>query len=226
MTDARIRIALCDDHALFRRGAALVIGAQPDLEIVAEADSGERAIEAVRETRPDVVLMDVRMGGIDGIEATRRIVDELGAAAPKVVVLTTFDLDEAVARSVAAGASGFVLKAAEPELLVAAIRTVHAGNQLFAATATAELIARYHGADATARREPPGAWATLSEREREIFLLAAKGRSNAEIGREAFVSAGTVKTHISHILQKLGLRDRIQLVVFAHEHGLLPEAGA
>lgn len=226
MTDAMIRIALCDDHALFRRGAALVIGAQPDFEIVAEADSGERAIEVAREARPDVLLMDVRMGGIDGIEATRRIIDELGDAAPRILVLTTFDLDEAVARSVAAGASGFLLKAAEPELLVAAIRTVHAGNQLFAANATAELIQRYHGGGAHARRTPPASWATLSEREQEIFLLAAKGLSNAEIGRAAFVSPGTVKTHISHILQKLGLRDRIQLVVFGYEHGLLPAADA
>ena len=224
---ATIRVALCDDHALFRRGAALVIGAQPDLEVVAEAESGEQAIALARDVRPDVLLMDVRMGGIDGIEATRRIIDELGDRAPRIVVLTTFDLDEAVARSVAAGASGFVLKATDPELLVAAIRTVHAGNQLFAANATAELIQRFHGApDPEVRREPPASWSTLSEREQEIFLLAAKGLTNAEIGQLAYVSAGTVKTHISHILQKLELRDRIQMVVYGYEHGLLPERPA
>ncbi|GGA67735.1 DNA-binding response regulator [Pseudoclavibacter endophyticus] len=241
MSDASIRVVLCDDHALFRRGAALVIGAEPDLEVVGEAESGEGVLDLVRESSPDVVLMDVRMGGMDGIEATTRIVAEFGEAAPKIIVLTTFDLDEAVARSVAAGASGFVLKATDPSLLVGAIRTVHAGNQLFAANATAELIAKYHGASVGdgrarggarrgaaadrapgARHEPPPAWETLSEREREIFVLAARGLSNAEIGEVAYVSAGTVKTHISHILHKLGLRDRIQLVVYGYEHGLLP----
>ncbi|MGO2110987.1 MAG: response regulator transcription factor [Pseudoclavibacter sp.] len=241
MPDTGIRVALCDDHALFRRGAAIVIGAESDLEVVAEADSGEAVLGMVREARPDVVLMDVRMSGIDGIEATRRIVAEFGEAAPKIIVLTTFDLDEAVARSVAAGASGFVLKATDPSLLVGAIRTVYAGNQLFAANATAELISRFHGGgegpDAPSEgvpggagsrggrepdRVPPAEWHSLSEREREIFVLAARGLSNAEIGQAAYVSAGTVKTHISHILQKLGLRDRIQLVVFGYEHGLLP----
>ena len=219
MTAAPIRILLCDDHALFRRGAAIVIGSQPDLEIVGEAVSGEDAVRLVRELRPDLVLMDVRMPGIDGIEATARILAEHGDAAPRILVLTTFDLDEAVARSVRAGASGFVLKASEPELLLAAIRTVHAGNRLFAANATAELISRFEG---SRRAAPPAAWGTLSEREREIFFLAAEGLSNAEIGERAFVSAGTVKTHISHILQKLELRDRIQLVVYGYEHGLLP----
>lgn len=216
-----IRVAICDDHSLFRTGMRMVLSNQPDLEFVGEAVDGQSGIALARELRPDVLLMDVRMPGMDGIEATEHIVAELGATGPKVVILTTFDLDEAVARAVRAGASGFVLKAAEPDMLTAAIRTIHAGNQLFAANSTVELLQRYAGSvGALTPAEPPAAFATLSDRERDVFALVAKGLSNAEIAAQEFVSPGTVKTHISHILQKLQLRDRVQLVVYAYEHGL------
>jgi len=219
----RIRVAVCDDHALFRTGLRMILSNQPDLEHVGEAASGEEAVALAREARPDVLLMDVRMPGVDGIEATARIVAELGDEAPRVLVLTTFDLDEAVARAVRAGASGFVLKAAEPDLLATAIRTLHAGGRLFAADAAVDILARYapeHDAGGGAEARPPVEFERLSEREREIFRLVAAGLSNQEIAEREFVSPGTVKTHVSSILAKLGARDRIQLVVYAYEHGL------
>lgn len=231
----RIRVALVDDQALFRAGIRMLVSSQPDLEFVGEAGDGAAAVELVARARPDVVLMDLRMPVLDGIEATRRILaaGAAGAAAagapadapaPRILVLTTFDLDEAAARAIRAGASGFVLKDADPEFLLAAIRTVHAGTAVIAASATRELLARFseRGADAATDSTPePAEFAGLTAREREIFLLAARGLSNAEIAQAEFVSEATVKTHISRVLGKLGLRDRVQLVVYAFEHGLV-----
>ncbi|SDR68512.1 response regulator [Agrococcus carbonis] len=212
-----IRVLIVDDQALFRGGIRMLVASQPDMVCVGEAADGAQAVRVAAEQEPDVVLMDVRMPVLDGISATARIVQ--ARPATRVVVLTTFDLDEAAARAIRAGASGFVLKDAEPELVLASIRTVHAGNEVVAASATRELFKAF-GAQ---RRTVPQAFAELTDRERQIFALAAKGLSNTEIARGEFVSEATVKTHISRILQKLGLRDRVQLVVFAYEHGLAGE---
>jgi DNA-binding NarL/FixJ family response regulator len=211
-----IRVALVDDQALFRAGIRMLVQSQDDLEFVGEAGDGEQGIAMVRQTRPDVVLMDIRMPVLDGIGATTGIVAGMDEP-PRILVLTTFDLDEAAARAIRAGASGFVLKDAEPEFLLAAIRTVHAGTAVIAASATRELFEHFGGTPAVV---PPKAFDTLTAREKEIFLLTARGLSNAEIARREFLSEATVKTHISRVLAKLGLRDRVQLVVFAYEHGL------
>ncbi|WP_375386608.1 response regulator transcription factor [uncultured Microbacterium sp.] len=210
-----IRVVLVDDQALFRAGIRMLIDSQPDLEVVGEAADGAQGVEVVRRARPDVVLMDIRMPVLDGLAAAVALLAD--ADPPKVVMLTTFDLDEAAARAIRGGASGFLLKDADPEFLLAAIRTVHAGSAVIAASATRELFA--HFADA-APHPIPAVYATLTDREREIFALAARGLSNAEIAAREFLSEATVKTHISRILTKLGVRDRVQLVVFAFEHGL------
>ncbi|GLJ62747.1 MULTISPECIES: response regulator [Microbacterium] len=209
-----IRVVLVDDQALFRAGIRMVVASQPDLEVVGEAGDGQEAIAVVRATRPDVVLMDIRMPVMDGLAATSHLLAEPDP--PKVVMLTTFDLDEAAARAIREGASGFLLKDADPEFLLAAIRTVHAGSSVIAASATRELFAHF----AEAPRPAPPAFGELTDREKEIFALAARGLSNAEIAQREFLSEATVKTHISRILTKLALRDRVQLVVFAFEHGL------
>ncbi|RQP11323.1 MAG: DNA-binding response regulator [Microbacteriaceae bacterium] len=217
-----IRVALVDDQALFRTGIRMLVGSQPDLEFVGEAGDGREGVELVERTRPDVVLMDIRMPVMDGIESTERILQAADAArrpAPKVVVLTTFDLDEAATRAIRAGASGFLLKDSDPEFLLAAIRTVHAGTAVIAPSATRELFEHFDSR-AAGGGEPPE-FATLTSRERDIFLLAGRGLSNAEIARSEFVSEATVKTHISRILAKLGLRDRVQLVVYAFENRLV-----
>lgn len=214
---APVRIVLVDDQALFRAGIRMVIDSQPDLEVVGEASDGREGIEVVRATRPDLVLMDVRMPVMDGLTATAEILRETDA--PRVVVLTTFDLDEAAARAIQRGASGFLLKDAEPEFLLSAIRTVHAGSAVIAAEATRELFA--HIADGAGAEPVPESFAALTEREQEIFALAATGLSNAEIAEREFLSEATVKTHISRILTKLAVRDRVQLVVFAYRHGLV-----
>ena len=213
-----IRVALVDDQALFRAGIRMLVDSQPDLEVVAEAADGRQAVAVIRETRPDVVLMDIRMPVLDGIAATAEVLVDPAYAdrPPRVVMLTTFDLDEAAARAIRGGASGFLLKDADPEFLLAAIRTVHAGSAVIAASATRELFAHF----AEAPRAVPAAYGGLTDREREIFALAARGLSNAEIATQEFLSEATVKTHISRILGKLGLRDRVQLVVFAYEHDL------
>ncbi|MDT3345640.1 MULTISPECIES: response regulator [Microbacterium] len=209
-----IRVVLVDDQSLFRAGIRMVVASQPDLEVVGEASDGAQAIEVVRQTRPDVVLMDIRMPVMDGLAATEALLAD--ADPPKVVMLTTFDLDEAAARAIQRGASGFLLKDADPEFLLAAIRTVHAGSSVIAAAATRELFAQLN----EPVRAVPATFGELTDREREIFALAARGLSNAEIAAREFLSEATVKTHVSRILAKLSLRDRVQLVVFAFEHGL------
>lgn len=213
-----VRVALVDDQAMFRAGIAMVIGSQPDLEVAGEAADGADAVTLVGRVRPDVVLMDVRMPRLDGVAATEAIIAAAGDAAPKVLVLTTFDLDEAAAAAIEAGASGFMLKGAEPELLLASIRAVAAGSQVGAAGATRQLWDRFRGRQTT----PPGPeYDDLTGREQEILVRAAEGLSNAEIAAAEVLAEGTVKTHISRILGKLGLRDRVQLVVYAYEHGLI-----
>ncbi|MFP7760637.1 response regulator [Marisediminicola sp. LYQ134] len=221
MTPA-IRVALVDDQALFRAGIRMVVSSQPDLDFVGEASNGLEGVAIVEEHSPDVVLMDIRMPVLDGIEATARIVaaaESRGARPPRIIVLTTFDLDEAATRAIRAGASGFVLKDADPEFLLAAIRTVHAGSAVIAASATRELFEHFDGR--SAKPSEPASFRSLTEREKGIFAHAARGLSNAEIARAEFLSEATVKTHISRILSKLGLRDRVQLVVFAFEHSLV-----
>lgn len=217
-----IRVLLVDDQALFRAGIRMLLASQPDIEVVGEAGDGLEAIAQWRAVRPDVILMDIRMPNMDGIEASAAILQEHAvedaAAPPRILMLTTFDLDEAAARAIRGGASGFLLKDAEPESLLASIRTVHAGNAVIAASATRQLFEHFGGGPAAASTPPE--WDLLTEREREIFALAARGLSNAEIAAEEFLSEATVKTHISRILAKLALRDRVQLVVFAFEHGL------
>jgi len=212
-----VRVALVDDQAMFRVGIAMVLDSQPDLEVVGQAEDGDQVAALVADAHPDVVVMDVRMTRVDGVTATRRLVDALGEDAPRVLVLTTFDLDEAAVSAIEAGASGFVLKDARPELLLAAVRAVADGNQVVAAGATRTLLERFR----TPRARPGREYAELTPREREILLRAATGLSNAEIAAVEHLSEATVKTHVSRILTKLGLRDRVQLVVYAYEHGLL-----
>ena len=214
-----IRVALVDDQSRFRAGIRMLISSQPDLEFVGEAGDGADAVALVDASDPDVVLMDIRMPIMDGVAATRAILEDAtrrGTTPPRVVALTTFDLDEAAARAIRAGASGFLLKDTEPEFLLASIRAVHSGTSVIAASATIELFERFEPAPTPV----PEAFETLTAREREIFQLAARGLSNAEIAKDQFVSEATVKTHVSRVLAKLSLRDRVQLVVFAHEHRL------
>jgi DNA-binding NarL/FixJ family response regulator len=211
-------ILLADDQALVRGGFKLILDAQPDFDIAGEADDGRAAIERARELRPDVVLMDVRMPVLDGIAATRIVVSE--RLAQHVLVLTTFDEDRIVYDALAAGASGFLLKTAPPAQLVDAVRTVAAGEALLAPTVTRRLIEEY------VRRPPPGGAVNdrleeLTDRELEVLTLMARGLSNSEIAASLFVSGATVKTHVNRVLSKLDLRDRVQAVVFAYEHGLV-----
>ncbi|MGO1798493.1 MAG: response regulator [Microbacterium gubbeenense] len=209
-----IRVLLVDDQALFRAGIRMLVSSQLDMEIAGEAGNGQEALDAVAAHRPDVVLMDIRMPVMDGLTATAEILAR--PEPPRVVMLTTFDLDEAAARAIRQGASGFLLKDAEPEFLLAAIRTVHSGSSVIAASATRELFEHF----TPEPRPVPDSYAALTEREQEIFALAARGLSNAEIAGREYLSEATVKTHISRILTKLSLRDRVQLVVFAFDHGL------
>jgi DNA-binding NarL/FixJ family response regulator len=219
-----IRVGLADDQALVRDGFRAQLGLVPDLELVGDAGDGAQAVALARTARPDVLLMDVRMPVLDGIEATRRIVADPQTAAVRVLMLTTFDLDEHVYDALAAGASGFLLKDATPEELVHGIRVVAGGEALLAPTVTSRLVREL--AARPARR--PGAAALLSsltDREREVLLLVAAGLSNADIAGRLVVSPATVKTHVSRILTKLGQRDRAQLVVLAYEAGLVRPGG-
>jgi len=214
-----IRVAIVDDQALVRGGFAMVLGHQDDIEVVAEAGTGLEAIEAARTHRPDVILMDIRMPEMDGLEATARIVEESDWPV-RVLILTTFDPDEYVYKALRSGASGFVLKDIPPEELIAAVRTVAQGGALLAPSITRRLIGRFAERLAvdTAMSDR---LERLTDREREILAAVARGSSNAEIAEELFNGASTVKSHVSSILTKLGLRDRTQAVVFAYESGLI-----
>jgi DNA-binding NarL/FixJ family response regulator len=215
-------VVLADDQELVRTGFRLILELA-DVDVVGEAADGGEAVELVRRLQPDVVLMDVRMPRMDGIEATRRILQS--GAPTRVLVLTTFDLDEHVYDALRAGASGFLLKDVERERLVEAIRTVAAGESLFAPTVVRRLVDHYVGRPPATLAPPPPQLAELSEREREVLTLVGCGHSNAEIAAELVISLATVKTHVRHVLQKLGLRDRVQAVVFAYESGVV-RAGA
>ena len=211
-----IRVVIADDQQLVRTGFALILGSEPGLEVVAEAADGATAVAEVERLRPDVVVMDIRMPGVDGLEATRIIADRHPDT--RVLVVTTFDLDEYVDTALRNGASGFLLKDAPPEELVHAVKVVHEGAALLAPRVTRRLIEHYLTEPAPA--DPPAAIADLTDREMDVLLCLARGRSNAEIAEELFVSETTVKSH-GRILMKLGLRDRVQAVVFAYEHGLV-----
>jgi DNA-binding NarL/FixJ family response regulator len=212
-------VLIADDQALMRAGFRMILEAEPDLEVVGEATNGHEAVTEAGRLRPDVVLMDVRMPEMDGIEATRRIAQ---AGLPsRVLVLTTFDLDEYVYEALRAGASGFLLKDAGRERLVDAVRTVAAGDALFAPSVLARLVAHYVRRPPAGAAPPQGRLADLSDREAEVLRLVGRGLSNAEIADELVISTATVKTHVRHLLQKLGLRDRVQAVALAYESGLL-----
>jgi DNA-binding NarL/FixJ family response regulator len=217
-----IRVLVADDQSMVRAGFRMLLGGEEDIEVVAEAGDGLEAVEKAARYEPTLVLMDIRMPELDGLEATRRIL----AADPgaRVLILTTFDLDEYVYEALRIGASGFVLKDEPPEQLLAAIRTVAAGEALLSPAVTKRVISAF---TRIPRPEPPAALAELSERERDVFRLIARGLSNAEIGAELFISETTVKTHVTHILQKLDLRDRVQAVVLAYHTGFFePEPTA
>ncbi len=213
-----IRVLIVDDQALVRSGFRLILEGRPDLEVVGEAEDGEEAVRLAGELEPDVILLDIRMPALDGIEATRRIVASGSAA--RVLVLTTFDLDEYVYGAIRAGASGFLLKDVRPNDLVDAIRLVAGGNALLGPTVTTRLLERFTQPAAEPAAEPATA-ASLTEREREILRLLARGLSNAEIAARLVVSETTVKTHVSNLLRKLGVRDRVQAVILAYESGLV-----
>jgi DNA-binding NarL/FixJ family response regulator len=215
-----IRVVLVDDQPLLRTGFRMILDAEPDIEVVAEAGDGEQAVEIAQRLRPDVVLMDIRMPVLDGVQATRRLAGPGADPQLKVLILTTFDLDEYVVEGLRAGASGFLLKDVEPERLVEAVRVVAQGNALLAPSVTRRLL------DTLASRLPPAAAAekaveNLTDREVEVLKLVARGLSNAEIAERLVVGETTVKTHVSRVLMKLGLRDRVQAVVFAYDNGLV-----
>ena len=210
-----IRVLVADDQSMVRAGFRLLLSGEADIEVVAEASNGLEAVDKAARFRPAVVLMDIRMPELDGLAATRRILADDDAA--RILILTTFDLDEYVYEALAAGASGFVLKDDPPEQLIAAIRTVAAGDALLSPTVTKRVIEQFAR---ISRPAPPKEFDDLTARERDVLRLIAGGHSNAEIGRELYISDTTVKTHVTHILQKLGLRDRVQLVVLAYQTGL------
>ncbi|SHF71166.1 two component transcriptional regulator, LuxR family [Jatrophihabitans endophyticus] len=219
-----IRVVLADDQALLRQGFRMILEAEGDVSVVGEARDGDEAVRVTALTRPDVVLMDVRMPGTDGIAATERIV--ASGEGTRVLILTTFDLDEYVHAGLRAGASAFLLKDAPPEELVRAVRTVAAGDAVLAPSATRRLLERFTPSlpvdSAAAQADPATALLdTLTNREREVFRSVATGRSNREIAAELNVSEGTVKLHVSRVLTKLGLRDRVQVVVLAYEHRIV-----
>lgn len=233
----RIRVVIADDQELVRAGFAMVIGSQQDMQVVGQARDGADAVRVAESLHPDVVLMDVRMPGMDGIEATRRITalesgaDE-GARPTRVIILTTFDLDEYVMAAINAGASGFLLKDTEPETLLSSIRTVYQGNAIIAPSATKRLIEKMMEDGYTKPHPVPEAAPAapvytdpeldeLSDREREVLIEIAHGLSNQEIADKLFISLPTVKTHVAHILAKINARDRVQAVVFAYDNHLV-----
>ena len=219
-----IRVLIADDQALVRGGFRLILETQEDIEVVGEAANGREAVDRARALRPDVVLMDVRMPGTDGLQATRLLLTDPDP--PRVLMLTTFDLDEYVYDALRAGASGFLLKDVRPEQLADAVRVVATGETLLAPAITRRLVEQYLRRPPPGTSTPPGL-AALTERELDVLQLIARGRSNAEIARSLFVSETTVKTHITHVFAKLGLRDRAQAVVLAYESGLVePGSGS
>jgi DNA-binding NarL/FixJ family response regulator len=221
-----IRVLIADDQALVRAGFRMILDAEDDLEIVGEAQDGVEAVKLALELRPDVVLMDIRMPEMDGIEATRRVASADGEAPIRVLMLTTFDLNEYVYEALRAGASGFLLKDVPPEQLAAGIRVVARGEALLAPSITKRLIEEFATAAPAQRPEPPQAFDELTARELEVFKLIARGLSNAEIAAELVVSETTVKTHVARMLMKLGLRDRVQAVVLAYESGVVQRGAA
>ena len=230
--EAPIRLFLVDDQELVRAGFRMVLDAQEDMTVVGEAGDGLAALDAVAATRPDVVLMDIRMPRLDGVEATRRLIQDERARVEgvKVLVLTTFDLDEYVFAALRAGASGFLLKDAGPAELLAAIRAVHAGDAAMAPSTTRRMLERFvphlpdadrEKAQAAARRTAAARLDPLTDREREVLEAVGRGLTNGEIAAELFLAEATVKTHIGRVLHKLGLRDRVQMVITAYETGLV-----
>ena len=223
---APLRVVIADDQALVRTGFRMILAAQ-GIEVAAEADNGETAVQQVLRTKPDVVLMDIRMPELDGLEATRRILAAHGEDAPRVIILTTFDLDQYVYAALNAGASGFLLKDVSPEHLVSAVRMVRTGDALLAPTITRRLVKRFAGGGVSplpAGRNQASlhrGLASLTARESEVLGLVARGLSNAELASHLHLSEATVKTHVARILAKLGLRDRVQAVVLAYETGLV-----
>jgi DNA-binding NarL/FixJ family response regulator len=212
-----ITVVLADDQALVRRGFRLILEAEPDIEVVAEAEDGQQAIDAVRRHRPAMVLMDIQMPGLDGLEATRRILTPAGNQT-RVLILTTFERDDYVFEALQIGASGFLLKTAPPEDLLTAVRVVSRGEALLSPSVTRRVIQEVTRHQRRAPRSPD--LDRLTQRELEVLRLLAEGRSNAEIAAELYLSEATVKTHTSSILSKLGLRDRVQVVIFAYKQGL------
>ena len=215
-----IRVLLADDQGLVRAGFRVLLESAADIEVVGEAANGEEALDQAREKRPDVVLMDIRMPKLDGLEATRRIVGDRELSGVRVLILTTFEVDEYVFEALRSGASGFVVKDIEPSELLQAVRVVARGDALLSPGATRRLIAEFAGRPGQRRLTTPDL-DVLTEREREVMALVAAGHSNDEIGAELFVSPATAKTHVSRAMSKLGARDRAQLVVIAYEAGLV-----
>ena len=213
-----IRVLIADDQALVRGGFRMILDAQKDIDVVGEAGNGHEAIAKAEELEPEVVLMDIRMPELDGLEATRRLVTADGA--PRILILTTFDLDEYVYEAMKAGASGFLLKEVQPEKLAEAVRVVAGGDSLLAPAITRRLIEEFVGRPPP-RSGPPAELSELTQREFDVLKLIARGLSNAEIAASLFLSEATVKTHVTHVLTKLRLRDRVQAVVLAYESGLV-----
>jgi DNA-binding NarL/FixJ family response regulator len=212
----KIRVLIVDDQALVRTGFRMILESEPDIEVVGEAGDGREAIQAVAALKPDVVLMDVRMPNVDGLEAARHIVRDHSA---RVLMLTTFDMDEYVYESLRAGASGFLLKDAPADQLIAGVRAVAAGQSLLAPSVARRLIEHY---TSTGRpSQAPGEVASLTEREMEVLRLVARGLSNNEIAEKLVIGETTVKTHVARVLTKLDLRDRVQITIYAYEHGLV-----
>ena len=218
-----IRLVLADDQAVVRSGLGMILGAEADIEVIGEAANGDEAVTTVRTLRPDVALMDIRMPGLDGIEATRRICAD-PMTSSRVLILTTFDLDEYLYEAMRAGASGFLLKTAEPADLIAGVRTVARGDALVSPEITRRLLDEFTSGPPPGT-ERPDALAELTPRELDVMRLLARGNSNAEIAAELFLSTGTVKTHVASVLAKLGARDRVQVVVRAYETGLVRPGG-
>jgi DNA-binding NarL/FixJ family response regulator len=214
-----IRVLLADDQALVRSGFRMILEARPEIEVVGEAEDGVEAMEATRRLLPDVILMDIRMPNVDGVEATRRLVSR--GTESRILILTTFDLDEYVYEAIRAGASGFLLKDVRPQELVDAIHVVAKGDALLAPSITRRLLDRFAEQAPEDPAKPPPQLESLTERELEVLKLVARGWSNAELAEKLFLSETTVKTHVSSVLRKLGLRDRVQAVVLAYEAGLV-----